>query len=726
MGNQRRFPIVVCIDEKESLREAYEIQSRCQFPIHLWLRAHATTKVSPEEKKLLGEQLANREAAKTSEFIEPPHKAYSEGATLSQLIDNLFKFHPERISFASRSGKLAGGKILKIVRDQKAFSEDFIIVYKGEWKCGRGSLESVLEGGSILGAAEIEASMVDSGAKWQTTLQSRSEMVLGNSHLPWAPEQAAKTIQEALEAFVANFQSRHKKLVCDVLEYERLGRRDAVQLSQVLRNEIPLSKLTVILSSAGKDIEALYGKPDISAASLRVYYETEHSLLRRAILEGSTKIFADLSGEHSLSESSRLRSYNFAKNVLRSEMLRTYEVYPIICAQGESKPQKNRHPCYCWGVIRLSSGLPALEIGNELDDARSQVKALVHHVASAMHEILSPLELGYKIVHPPEDRLGNWTEAFNKIPPLLKDVPLPKVVKIIQDTLSPRWPEIFWARMYGLVDEINWWPLFVGPPGTGKTFVCAALANTLCGTLVSENSPESERGEPRTRNTKMTPMRPANLFHLMTAAELVSEHPGKTARLIVKWFDDRFKRNDPALPKVGPTLVMIDEIDQLARPRLSDGDISPRESVPPLLTALSDLNLRCHGRVIVAATAQTKDSVDPALQRPGRLDPVIEIPRLTGSEIWAAYSFYLGYVTPRLVEPFVPEFVNTMREEFPIDGRSYSLAEIRKIVLTTQRESLHRGEKVTPDIALEVIKSAHASSPSRSDDHQGKPILLPE
>ncbi|MHC1783569.1 MAG: AAA family ATPase [Anaerolineaceae bacterium] len=72
-----------------------------------------------------------------------------------------------------------------------------------------------------------------------------------------------------------------------------------------------------------------------------------------------------------------------------------------------------------------------------------------------------------------------------------------------------------------------------------------------------------------------------------------------------------------------PTIILIDEIDTIGGSRSSTHGDLERRLVNTLLTEMD--GLRSLGNVIVIATTNTPDSLDPALRRPGRFDYEIHI-----------------------------------------------------------------------------------------------------
>ncbi len=124
--------------------------------------------------------------------------------------------------------------------------------------------------------------------------------------------------------------------------------------------------------------------------------------------------------------------------------------------------------------------------------------------------------------------------------------------------------------------------LLYGPPGCGKTFVVAALANEAEANMIS-----------------------------VKGAELMSKWVGDSEAGV----RDVFRRARAATPAV----VFLDEIDALAPRRggSTDSGVSDRV-VAQLLTELDGFE-PLHGVAVVAATNRP-DLIDPALLRPGRLE----------------------------------------------------------------------------------------------------------
>jgi len=132
--------------------------------------------------------------------------------------------------------------------------------------------------------------------------------------------------------------------------------------------------------------------------------------------------------------------------------------------------------------------------------------------------------------------------------------------------------------------------LLYGVPGTAKTMIAKAIAN-------STNS----------------------AFIKITASELARKYIGEGAKLVRDIFKLARER--------APTIMFIDEIDAIASNRLDANTIGDREVQRTLMQLLSEIDgfdsLDC---VRVIAATNRIDILDSAILRPGRFDRVIEVP----------------------------------------------------------------------------------------------------
>ncbi len=128
--------------------------------------------------------------------------------------------------------------------------------------------------------------------------------------------------------------------------------------------------------------------------------------------------------------------------------------------------------------------------------------------------------------------------------------------------------------------------LLYGPPGTGKTLLAKAVACESDAYFISINGPE-----------------------------IVSKYYGESEQNLRKIFEEAEKN--------APAIIYIDEIDAIAPKREEVTGETEKRLVAQLLTLMDGLKGR--GQVIVIASTNRPDALDPALRRPGRFDREIEI-----------------------------------------------------------------------------------------------------
>ena len=133
--------------------------------------------------------------------------------------------------------------------------------------------------------------------------------------------------------------------------------------------------------------------------------------------------------------------------------------------------------------------------------------------------------------------------------------------------------------------------LLHGPSGNGKTFITAAFARGL-------------------ENIGL-----AN-FVFIRCTDLVSKVVGETEKNITKVFE--------RARKAAPCILFFDQIEMLAPRR--GGETSSEQSFDRLLSCLLveldgiSSKLRAQDHLVVIATTQDRDLLDPAILRPGRFD----------------------------------------------------------------------------------------------------------
>lgn len=132
--------------------------------------------------------------------------------------------------------------------------------------------------------------------------------------------------------------------------------------------------------------------------------------------------------------------------------------------------------------------------------------------------------------------------------------------------------------------------LLHGPPGTGKTHLARAISASTGSSVIIVNGPE-----------------------------LTSAYHGETEASLRRVFAAARARS--------PCIIVLDEVDAICPRRVDDagGEVEKRV-VATLLTEMDGVD-NTDARVLVVATTNRPNAIDPALRRPGRFDREIEIGR---------------------------------------------------------------------------------------------------
>ncbi|KAH9015299.1 AAA family ATPase [Lactarius hengduanensis] len=131
--------------------------------------------------------------------------------------------------------------------------------------------------------------------------------------------------------------------------------------------------------------------------------------------------------------------------------------------------------------------------------------------------------------------------------------------------------------------------LLHGPPGTGKTHLARAISASTGSSVLTINGPE-----------------------------LTSAYHGETEASLRRVFAAARARE--------PCIIILDEVDAICPRRGDDagGEVEKR-TVATLLTEMDGVDSADGVRVVVVATTNRPNAIDPALRRPGRFDREIEI-----------------------------------------------------------------------------------------------------
>ncbi|MCX6675094.1 MAG: proteasome-activating nucleotidase [Methanothrix sp.] len=136
--------------------------------------------------------------------------------------------------------------------------------------------------------------------------------------------------------------------------------------------------------------------------------------------------------------------------------------------------------------------------------------------------------------------------------------------------------------------------LLHGPPGTGKTILAKAVA----------------------QSTEAT-------FLRVVGSEFVQKYIGEGARLVRELFELAKNKS--------PAIIFIDELDAIGARRMDGATSGDREVQRTLMQLLAEMDgFDARGEIKLIAATNRLDMLDPALLRPGRFDRVIEIPMPNG------------------------------------------------------------------------------------------------
>jgi len=136
--------------------------------------------------------------------------------------------------------------------------------------------------------------------------------------------------------------------------------------------------------------------------------------------------------------------------------------------------------------------------------------------------------------------------------------------------------------------------LLTGPPGTGKTLLAKAAANYT-----------------------------HSVFVAASGSEFVEMYVGVGAGRIRDLFKEA--RRQAVRQKRDSAIVFIDEIDGIGGKREGGQHREYDQTLNQLLTEMDGIQGDEHPRVLLIAATNRKDTLDPALLRPGRFDRTIQV-----------------------------------------------------------------------------------------------------
>ena len=218
--------------------------------------------------------------------------------------------------------------------------------------------------------------------------------------------------------------------------------------------------------------------------------------------------------------------------------------------------------------------------------------------------------------------------------------------------------------------------LLTGPPGTGKTMLAKAIANSTSATFLG-----------------------------LVGSELAQKYIGEGGRLVRELFD--------LAKEKAPAIIFIDEIDSIGSKRLDSSTSGDREVQRTLMQLLSEMDgFESTQNVKIIAATNRPELLDKALLRPGRFDRIIEI----GLPDISARNKILKILTQNMP---LNKSVNLKQVANKTDG--FSGAELKALVMEAGIKAISEGqESVTEsDFSLALITIQENRKDPLRNNHEG-------
>ena len=219
--------------------------------------------------------------------------------------------------------------------------------------------------------------------------------------------------------------------------------------------------------------------------------------------------------------------------------------------------------------------------------------------------------------------------------------------------------------------------LLTGPPGTGKTMLAKAVANSTSATFLG-----------------------------MVGSELAQKYIGEGGRLVRELFDLARQR--------APAIIFIDEIDAIGSKRLDSSTSGDREVQRTLMQLLAEMDgFNSLENVKIIAATNRPELLDRALLRPGRFDRVIDV----GLPDFAGRTHILAILTKD-----VPLDSKINLDDFARKTEGFTGAELKALIIESGMAAI---EADANKVELKHLSAGHSRIvKNRMDPLYGVPEAL--
>ncbi len=219
--------------------------------------------------------------------------------------------------------------------------------------------------------------------------------------------------------------------------------------------------------------------------------------------------------------------------------------------------------------------------------------------------------------------------------------------------------------------------LLTGPPGTGKTMLAKAVANSTSATFLG-----------------------------MVGSELAQKYIGEGGRLVRELFDLARQR--------APAIIFIDEIDAIGSKRLDSSTSGDREVQRTLMQLLAEMDgFNSLENVKIIAATNRPELLDRALLRPGRFDRVIDV----GLPDFAGRTHILAILTKD-----VPLDSKINLDDFARKTEGFTGAELKALIIESGMAAIEAGAN---KVELKHLSAGHSRIvKNRMDPLYGVPEAL--